>query len=32
MGAVEKIETEQVTLGLTKHEVGELPAVRVHRW
>jgi sporulation protein YlmC with PRC-barrel domain len=32
IGAVEKIETDQVTLGLTKHEIGELPAVRVHRW
>jgi sporulation protein YlmC with PRC-barrel domain len=32
IGAVEKIETDEVTLGLTKHEVGELPAVRVHRW
>lgn len=32
IGAVEKIETDQVTVGLTKHEVGELPAVRVHRW
>jgi sporulation protein YlmC with PRC-barrel domain len=32
ISAVEKIETDQVTLGLTKHEVGELPAVRVHRW
>jgi sporulation protein YlmC with PRC-barrel domain len=30
--AVEKIETDEVTVGLTKHEVGELPAVRVHRW
>jgi sporulation protein YlmC with PRC-barrel domain len=32
ISAVEKIETDQVTLGLTKHEVGDLPAVRVHRW
>ncbi len=32
IGAVEKIETDQVTLALTKHEVGELPALRVHRW
>ena len=32
INAVEKIETDQVTVGLTKHEVGELPAVRVHRW
>jgi sporulation protein YlmC with PRC-barrel domain len=32
ISAVEKIETDQVTLGLTKHEVGELPGLRVHRW
>ena len=32
ISAVEAIETDQVTIGLTKHEVGELPAVRVHRW
>jgi sporulation protein YlmC with PRC-barrel domain len=32
ISAVEKIETDQVTLGLTKHEVGGLPALRVHRW
>ena len=32
ISAVEKIETDRVTLALTKHEVGELPALRVHRW
>jgi sporulation protein YlmC with PRC-barrel domain len=32
INAVDKIETDQVTVGLTKHEVGGLPAVRVHRW
>jgi sporulation protein YlmC with PRC-barrel domain len=32
ISAVAKIETDEVTLGLTKDEVGELPAVRVHRW
>jgi sporulation protein YlmC with PRC-barrel domain len=32
ISAVQEIETDQVTLGLTKHAVGELPVVRVHRW
>lgn len=32
IGAVEAIETDQVALGLTKRDVGELPTVRVHRW
>ena len=32
ISAVAKIETDEVTVGLTKDEVGALPAVRVHRW
>ena len=32
LGAIEKVETDSVTLGLTKQELEELPAVRVHRW
>jgi sporulation protein YlmC with PRC-barrel domain len=32
ISAVKEIETDQVTVGLTKHEVGELPTIRVHRW
>jgi sporulation protein YlmC with PRC-barrel domain len=32
IGAVSKIETDRVTVGLTKDEVGELPAVHVKRW
>jgi sporulation protein YlmC with PRC-barrel domain len=32
IGAVTKIESDVVTVGLSKDEVGELPAVRVHRW
>jgi sporulation protein YlmC with PRC-barrel domain len=32
IGAVEKVETDAVTLRLTKDEVGELPSARVHRW
>jgi sporulation protein YlmC with PRC-barrel domain len=32
IGAVEKVETDAVTLTLTKDEVEALPAVRVHRW
>jgi len=32
IGAVTKIETDSVTLALTKDQVGALPAVRVHRW
>jgi sporulation protein YlmC with PRC-barrel domain len=32
IGAVERIETDAVTLSLTKDEIGALPAARVHRW
>jgi hypothetical protein len=32
LGAIEKVETDSVTLSLTKQELEELPAVRVHRW
>jgi sporulation protein YlmC with PRC-barrel domain len=32
IGAVTKIDTDVVTVGLSKDEVGALPAVRVHRW
>lgn len=32
IGAVEKVETDSVTLRLSKEEVGELPSARVHRW
>jgi sporulation protein YlmC with PRC-barrel domain len=32
VGAVERIETDVVTLALSKDEVGALPAVRVRRW
>jgi hypothetical protein len=32
MSAVAKVETDTVTLGLSKDEVGELPSIRVHRW
>jgi sporulation protein YlmC with PRC-barrel domain len=32
IGAVAKVETDTVTLQLSKQEVGELPSVRVHRW
>jgi sporulation protein YlmC with PRC-barrel domain len=32
IGAVAKVETDQVTLSLSKDEVGALKAVRVHRW
>jgi sporulation protein YlmC with PRC-barrel domain len=32
ISAVTKIETDAVTVGLTKDEVKALPAVRVHRW
>jgi hypothetical protein len=32
IGAVAKVETDAVTLGLSKDEVGALPSVRVHRW
>jgi len=32
IGAVAKVETDAVTLSLSKDEVGALPSVRVHRW
>ncbi len=32
IGAVTKVETDVVTVGLSKDEVGALPAVRVRRW
>ena len=32
IAAVTKIETDVVTVGLSKDEVGALPAVRVRRW
>ena len=32
MGAVSRVDTDAVTLTLTKDEVGELPSVPVHRW
>lgn len=32
IGAVERIETDMVTVALTREEVGELPSVRVRRW
>ena len=32
IGAVTKIETDVVTVGLSKDEVGALPTVRVGRW
>jgi sporulation protein YlmC with PRC-barrel domain len=32
IGAVAKVETDAVTVRLSKEEVGELPAARVHRW
>jgi sporulation protein YlmC with PRC-barrel domain len=32
IGAVSKVENDAVTLSLSKDEVGDLPAVRVHRW
>jgi sporulation protein YlmC with PRC-barrel domain len=32
IGAVAKVENDQVIVSLSKDEVGELPAVRVHRW
>ena len=31
IGAVARVETDQVTLSLSKDQVGELPSVRVHR-
>ena len=32
IGSVTQIETDAVTVGLTKDEVGALPTVHVHRW
>jgi sporulation protein YlmC with PRC-barrel domain len=32
IGAVSKVENDAVSLSLSKDEVGDLPAVRVHRW
>jgi sporulation protein YlmC with PRC-barrel domain len=32
IGAVAKVETDVVSLRLSKDEVGELPSARVHRW
>jgi sporulation protein YlmC with PRC-barrel domain len=32
VAAVEKVESDTVTLRISKDEVGDLPAVRVHRW
>ncbi len=32
IGAVAKVENDAVTLSLSKDAVGDLPAVRVHRW
>jgi hypothetical protein len=32
IGAVEKVETDEVVLRLSKDEVGGLPSQRVHRW
>jgi sporulation protein YlmC with PRC-barrel domain len=32
IGAVSKVENDAVTLSLSKDEVGDLPAARVHRW
>jgi hypothetical protein len=32
IGAVAKVETDTVTLRMSREEVGELPSVRVHRW
>jgi hypothetical protein len=32
IGTVAKVETDVVTLSLSKDEVGELPSARVHRW
>ncbi len=32
IGAVAKVESDTVTLRLSKDDVGDLPAVRVHRW
>jgi len=32
IGAVEKVETDEVVLRLSKDEVGRLPSHRMHRW
>jgi sporulation protein YlmC with PRC-barrel domain len=32
IGSVAKASTDEVTLGLSKDDVGSLPAVHVHRW
>jgi sporulation protein YlmC with PRC-barrel domain len=32
IGAVAKVETDDVTLSLTRDQVGQLPSVPVHRW
>jgi hypothetical protein len=32
IGAIAKVSTDEVRLRLTKHELGELPSVPVHRW
>jgi sporulation protein YlmC with PRC-barrel domain len=32
VGVVAKVESDTVTLRISKDEVGDLPAVRVHRW
>jgi PRC-barrel domain len=32
IGSVAKVETDTVHLSLSKDEVEELPAVRLHRW
>jgi sporulation protein YlmC with PRC-barrel domain len=32
IGAVEKLETDTVTVSLSEEEIGELPTHRVHRW
>ena len=32
IGAVSRVETDAVTVNLSKDEVGALPAVAVHRW
>jgi sporulation protein YlmC with PRC-barrel domain len=32
VGAADKVETDAVTVRLSKEEVGRLPSVRLHRW
>jgi sporulation protein YlmC with PRC-barrel domain len=32
IGAVTKLESDTVTVGLTEKELGDLPSHRVHRW